>query len=231
MAPRTTSKVSVNGVKNPTNDAEALIIQPFVVDVTIQGTADLLFHRYSVESVDEKAAAARGSEAKKTDDVESYVYRDQNNNICMPNRYPQRAMQEAARFQQDPRSARKTMFDLAKAGFVISPTLTPMIPANNDSPTQVWDYMDRQRVVVMRSAITRSRPAFHEGWTCSFTIESLLPEYMTPKVLRRLLDDAGRFQGLADFRPTYGRFTIVSWKVRPVGDPIEIMRGDPDEED
>ena len=54
-----------------TNDGESAIILPYRVEVTIEGVAAILFHRWSVESVEAKSAAAKGSKAKKTDDVES----------------------------------------------------------------------------------------------------------------------------------------------------------------
>lgn len=55
------------------NDGEDDILteRPYVVEFTIRGTAALLFHRWSTEAVAEKAAAAKNSTAKKTDNVES----------------------------------------------------------------------------------------------------------------------------------------------------------------
>jgi hypothetical protein len=204
----------ITGLGAVTNDAEPVIGEPFTIHVRIEGTADLLFHRYSADEVEEKANAAKGSRAKKTDNVESYVYRNADNLICMPGRYLQRALQEAGRFQQDPRSPRKSALDLCKAGLIVTPQLAPMIPVGRDEPSQDWDYLDRQRVVVQRSAVTRVRPAFTEGWRVELEITSLLPEYLTPQFVRKLADDAGRFIGLADFRPTYGRYAIVFWEVR-----------------
>lgn len=203
---------NISGLGGVSNDAEASISLPFTIAVTIEGTADLLFHRYSADEVAEKGAAAKGSKAKKTDNIESYLYRDADGYICMPGRYLQRALQEAGRFQQDPRSPRKSALDLCKAGLVVTPLLAPVIPQAGEGPTQEWDYLDRQRVVVQRSAVTRVRPAFTTGWRCDMEIMSLLPEYLTPAFVRRLADDAGRFIGLADFRPTYGRFTVTNWK-------------------
>jgi len=203
---------NITGLGSVSNDAEASISQPFTIKLTIEGTADLLFHRYSADEVEEKGKAAKGSAAKKTDNIESYLYRDADGYICLPGRYLQRALQEAGRFQQDPRSPRKSALDICKAGLVVTPLLAPVIPRAAEGPTQEWDYLDRQRVVVMRSAVTRVRPAFAQGWRCDLEIMSLLPEYLAPAFVRRLTDDAGRFIGLADFRPTYGRFTVTSWQ-------------------
>ena len=207
-------KQTVSGIGAVSNDGEAALATPYTIHVSLEGTADLLFHRYSADEVEAKSQAAKGSRAKKTDDIESYLYRNADREICLPGRYLQRALQEAGRFQQDPRSPRKSAFDLCKAGIVVTPMLAPMIPAGKDSSTVDWDYLDRQRVVVQRSAVTRVRPAFVTGWRAELEITSLLPEYITPALLRKLIDDAGRFIGLADFRPTYGRFTITSWERR-----------------
>lgn len=193
------------------NDAQSLIIEPFTVMVRLEGTADLLFHRWSDDAVAEKAKAAKGSKAKKTDDIESYLYRDEKGHICMPARYIQRAIVEAGRFHQDPRSTRKMAKDLVQAGVIGGPILSPILV--NGKPTKEYDYEDRQRVVIQRSAITRTRPAFNTGWQVEFEIASLLPEYISQEFLHRLTTDAGKFIGLADFRPTYGRFVVVSWNL------------------
>lgn len=207
-----TDKQALTGLGGVSNDAEQRIVKPFTVDLTIEGTADLLFHRWSDDEVEAKAKAAKGSKAKKTDNVESYVYRDAEDNICIPGRYLQRAIVEAARFHQDPRSPRKMAKDLVQAAVVVTPAITPVLVRGE--PTQAWDYLDRQRVVVQRNAISRVRPAFVTGWQARFSVMSLLPEYVTPEFLRRLVEDAGRFVGVGDFRPTYGRFSLVHWAQR-----------------
>lgn len=201
----------VKAKSNVSNDAEFSITLPFTANFMIQGIADLLFHRWSDDAVAEKASAAKGSKVKKEDNIESYVYRNDKNHICMPGRYIQRAIVEAARFHQDPRSPRKMAKDLVQAGIITEPLLSPMLVKGK--PTDDWDYLDRQRVVIQRSAITRVRPAFVSGWQAEFSVTSLLPEYITPEFLRRLVDDAGKFIGLADFRPTYGRYVVTHWEI------------------
>lgn len=195
---------------HPVSD-DGLTAQPYTVHVEIEGQADLLCHRWSNEAVAAKATAAKNSVAKKTDDVQSYVYRDDADNICIPNRYLQRSIIEAGRFHQDPRSPRKSAFDLLKAAVVVTPHLAPILVGGE--PTQDWDYLDRQRVQVQRNAITRERPAFRAGWRLRYEIVVLLPDYVGPVFLRRLTDDAGRFIGLGDFRPSYGRFAVSSWQI------------------
>ena len=192
----------------PTNDGEETISfeLPYIVEATIEGSAALLFHRWSVDGVEAKAKAAKGSDAKKTDDVQSYVYRDQDGRICMPGEYLRQSIIGAARYQQDPRSPRKSAMDLYKAGLVVLDELC-------DLGSTDWDYLDRRRVVVQRNGVTRTRPAFHAGWrvTCKLMVGT--PEYIPPQLLHATLSNAGRLIGVGDFRPTYGRFQIVRFEV------------------
>ena len=36
---------------------------------------------------------------------------------------------------------------------------------------------------------------------------------INPTVLKDILEAAGRFKGVGDYRPEYGRFVIDEWKV------------------
>jgi hypothetical protein len=73
--------------------------------------------------------------------------------------------------------------------------------------------MDQRRVVVQRNAITRSRPAMNAGWKAKFVLMVNLPEYVNQSTLNSVIQQAGKLVGLADFRPTYGRFNVVSFDV------------------
>src|SRR5882757_1042611 len=96
---------------------------PYVATIRIRGTADILFHRWNAEAVETKGKAAKNSAAKKTDDIESYVYRDESGMICIPGEYLRGATILAAKFKQDPRSPRKSAMDLFKAAVM---SLTPL---------------------------------------------------------------------------------------------------------
>ena len=71
-------------ISNVSNDAESTIMAPYLAEIEVVGTAALLFHRWSVDGVEAKSKAAKGSKAKKEDDLESYVYRDDKGNLCIP---------------------------------------------------------------------------------------------------------------------------------------------------
>jgi hypothetical protein len=187
------------------NDMIALE-EPYTVVVTISGVSPLLFHRWNVEAVETKARAAKGSAAKKSDDVESYLYRDDDGFICLPGEYLRQSIIAASKFKQDPRSPRKSAMDLMKAAIV---ALTDLASLGVKEP----DYFDRRRVMVQRSGITRVRPAMKEGWSASVELMVNLPEYVSESFLRMVIEDAGRLCGVGDFRPTYGRFTTTGWRL------------------
>lgn len=189
------------------NDAIAAVgaTMPYIASFTIKGTSPMLFHRWSVESIAEKAAAAKGSAAKKTDDTDSYVWRAENGEIGVPGEYVRQAVITAAKFRQDPRSPRKSAMDLYKAAVV---SLTEI----GSLGTKEWDYLDQRRVMVQRNGVTRVRPAFREGWTARFEFQVQLPEYVTGADLLDVLVNAGRLIGVGDFRPTYGRFAVTAFE-------------------
>lgn len=192
----------------PSNDAAEIIAieSPYVAAVTVEGVAPFMFHRWSVEAVEAKAKAAKGSAAKKSDDLESYVYRAGNGELAIPGEYFRMSLVGAAKYQQDPRSPRKSAMDLFKAGVAVLDEVCPL-------GTKNWDYLDRRRVMIQRNGITRVRPAMNTGWRASFHAQIGLPEYISPQLLNATLAAAGRLIGVGDFRPSFGRFQIVRFEV------------------
>lgn len=195
-------------VLEPANGGKSIIEYslPFVAEITIQGTADILFHKWDCASVESKSNAAKGSKAKKTDDLESYVYRNEKSELCLPGEYLRGAIIGAAKYRQDPRSPRKSAQDLIKAAIV---SLTQQASLGQKD----WDYEDRRRCVIQRSAITRIRPALKAGWRATIQLQNNLPEYVSPSFLNDLIVMAGKLIGVGDFRPTFGRFHIIKFEV------------------
>jgi hypothetical protein len=191
-----------------TNGGESAIAtgQPYRVAVQLTGTSDLLFHRWNSQAVDEKAKAAKNSKAKKTDDIETYVYRNDEGHLCIPGEYVRQAVILAAKFRQDPRSPRKSAMDLFKAGVVSLTNLASL-------GIEKWDYEDTRRVVIQRAGVNRTRPAIKTGWKAEFEFLVLTPEYIGPMDLHAVMTQAGALIGIADFRPTFGRFGITSYEV------------------
>lgn len=181
---------------------------PYRALITVRGVAPMLFHRWDCEAVKEKGAAAKGSKTKKTDNLESYVYRTTDGLLGVPGINFAGALQEAAKYESDPRSPRKSLRDLVRAAVIALDTVAPLIPE-----TRVWDYEDKRRAPIQRQGVTRVRPAMKEGWQVAFTMLVTLPHYVTPELLAKLATSAGLLAGLCDHRPTYGRFTVTGFEV------------------
>lgn len=76
--------------------------------------------------------------------------------------------------------------------------------------------IDARAVVVpaTRGRVVRYRPRL-DNWECSFSL-TYDPTLLTEAQLRKVVDDAGNWVGLLDFRPEkkgpFGRFMVVEWR-------------------
>lgn len=210
-----TTATRATSIGELTNGAQDIIETniPYIVHVTITGSADLLLHAWNCEAVEAKSSAKKGSDAKKSDNLESYVRRNDEGVICLPSEYLRMSIVNAAKFRQDPRSPRKSAMDLYKAALVSLVPLSPIVNVTGELP-KMWDYEHKCRVQVQRNGITRIRPAFKEGWRVEVPIMCNLPEYVSPKDLNEVIGQAGRLIGVGDFRPSYGRFQVIRFDVQ-----------------
>jgi hypothetical protein len=188
---------------------------PFVASITIEGVCPILWRRWQSDVVAAKANSPKNSAARKTDDIETFVYRDDKGTICLPGEYLRGTLVNrdtgAARFRPDPRSHRKSALDLW-TGLIQSLTELAPIKKANGRLAKNWDYVDRRRVRVNRSAITRERPALNTGYQATVQLMCQSEQYISPHELHSALIDAGRLVGLGDFRPTFGRFQVIEFK-------------------
>lgn len=209
MARKPTATLDVVAQESAVNGARSEIPgQEYAVSVTIVGTVPLFMHRYDVEGVKSKGRAAKNSAEKKSDDVESYLYRDPADpkQVCIEGPSIKACLRDAARSVPDPRSPRKSARDLVTAGIRVEPFAVHL-------GKTTWDYIDERRALVQRAAVPRRRPAFKEGWRLTFRIVVLAAEYINEEWLADLVQRAGRFQGLLDGRSIgYGLFRVESIK-------------------
>jgi len=180
--------------------------QPYVMEVQIEGTFALLFHRYDCDVAESKARAKKGSQEKKTDNLESYVYRvPGSNELGIPGINFKQCLVHSAKFNQDPRSPRKSAMDIFKAGIQVMPEVATLGVGN-------WDFEDKRGVIIQKARIARIRPAMKPGWAVTFFVRILLPEYITPDLLYEVITRAGMTVGLGDYRPEYGLFLLKKYE-------------------
>lgn len=173
--------------------------------VRIEGISPLLMHRFPVSSEDPKSKIK--DQRKTQDDVESYLYADEQGKLVQPSTHIIGSLKRAGVKFQIPGQGKTTYKNLMGSGAVIiDPVMIPHL-------IQAWT-IDRRPVVVQKARIVRSRPILKE-WALSFFVEYDQDE-IPKSVLKELFDYAGRRVGLGDFRPdkggSFGRFIVTKFE-------------------
>ena len=173
-----------------------------IYEVKIVGIAPLLMH--APTGIGDKPKLRRGEHLDPEVEAESYLYRDPEGRIVIPAVNLKACIREAGRNYKV--SGRRTTFAaMIRAGIDIEPS--PYVPLIHTG----WE-VDVRPVVVQRNRIMRARPRFDE-WALEFQIVNKDPTIIHSDTLKRILVDAGKYYGLGDFRPEFGRFRVDRFKV------------------
>ena len=174
-----------------------------VYKVRIEGTRSLLMNSCNIMLEESSNKAVRAKEHNPKTDAEIALYKDKEGNIVVPNFCVLSCLRGSAVNFQVPGKGKKTYKNFIYAGIQIKGTDIPLISENG------WK-IDAKTVVVQRSRIIRARPRFDE-WALEFTIEIIDP-IITPVILKQIIVDAGKYNGLLDFRPLYGLFKLTTFE-------------------
>ena len=175
------------------------------IAVTIEGISPLLQHRFPIAVEDAKSKIRNQKQSQ--DDVESYLYKDDKGTLIQPSDHIIGAMKAAGAKYQIPGRGKSTYKSIMGSGIVcIDPFYIP-------HEINKWE-IDRRPVVIQKARIVRARPMF-PAWKLSFVMD--FDEDEVPKeVLKEILDYAGRYVGIGDFRPQkggpFGRFMVTRFK-------------------
>jgi hypothetical protein len=170
------------------------------IEVTIQGVAPLLQHRYPSEKEETKITKVRGAR-DYSDEAEKALYKNPEGQIYEPSDHVLGALIKASTDFKITGRGKKTYKDLIKSAIIITPDAIP-------HKYQKW-HVDRRAVVVQRARIMRERPMFDE-WELSFEVETLDEQLAVP-ALKEIFEQAGKI-GIGDFRPRFGRFMVTEFK-------------------
>lgn len=171
------------------------------IETTITGIAPLLMHRFIVEEEDPIANKHSGFR-DYSEEVKKSLYLTEEGRLYQPADHIMGAMIKAAVNFKIPGKGKKTYKDLVKAALFITPEfITHKI--------QNW-IIDRRGVRIGSARIIRERPRLDE-WELDFKIETI-DEQLPFKAVKDALDSAGKFYGIGDFRPRFGRFTVTHFK-------------------
>ncbi len=172
----------------------------YQVSVKIEGISPLLQHRYEMEKAEKKSKKKVGS-VDYSEEIEQAIYRDEKGEIYQPASHIEGTLMKAAVNFQITGKGKKTYKDLTKM-VIVEPFAIPHLHKDFK--------IDKRPVVIGRARIIRCRPRF-DKWSLSFTM--LVTEDQLPiEVLEEILEYAGRYIGIGDYRPRFGRFRIVEFK-------------------
>jgi len=184
------------------------------INVTIEGTTPLLSNRFTDEA---QMAATNGTRATAVGDKGSpkqqaepklYLGHDGRPIIPQPNLF--RCIIDAGKFFRNGRSKVTTQ----KSSLI--PACAEIegmeIPIEHEEP---WTVDTRPvRIPSTGGRILCHRPCFHD-WKLSFTLK-VDTEMISLKLMRDIVDAAGKRVGLGDFRPDckgpFGKFVVTEWK-------------------
>ena len=138
------------------------------------------------------------SEPDWTKEAEKSLHKNKDGIIFEPGAHVEGCLVKAATAFQIPGKGKKTYKDLFRAAVFIEEVEIPIEPQ---------DYVvDERPVVVNRARVLRYRPKF-EDWKLNFTL-TCLDENMPADDIKKILEHGGKFIGIGDFRPKFGRFNV-----------------------
>ena len=151
------------------------------------------------------------------DEAEMRTYRNDKGNLVVPSVQVRASLLEASKAFKLGRTNLKTVLN----SIMIEPVDDLELKSPSNRPIKNYT-IDKRRVVVSRAGIMRARPVVPQ-WKLSFKIEvdrelmeNSLQGTSTLEVLTRVLSDAGKKQGIGDYRPqkggSFGRFEVTNAK-------------------
>jgi len=167
--------------------------------VEIKGTRPLMMH--SPNGIGTKSP--KQTEYDPEVEAKKCLYLNSAGKICVPSFAILSSIRAASSNETKAGAGKKTLKGFVFSGLGISEDMIEL-------PIQEYS-IDTRPVVVQRARILRSRPVF-ENWSLKFTINVYDPATWGPGTIRRMLESAGDYQGILDFRPLFGTFDVVSMK-------------------
>ena len=171
------------------------------VKVKVKGTAPLLMNKFVGDTEETKKKSKKVYVPQE--EAERKTYRTEEGKLFLPNKHFKASM--IAVGSDFVMKGRKTYKEYLKSGIFIEPEEIVLDQQKYEIHTEP--------VVIQRARVLSWRPKFKE-WSCSFTINIENDDWIDAKVLKEILEAAGKFKGVGDYRPEYGRFVITEWKVK-----------------
>jgi len=189
----------------------------YTINVTVQGTAPLMQHRYPMPNLADlaKGGHRQSGSVDYTQEWREYFYSLPSGEVCQPSSHVEGALIKAAAQFKIQGKRGKTYKDLFQAAVFVSPDMIPLgvkVPDTLDADADKPLYLDMRPVVINRARVVRIRPTFKAGWQLSFEI-TVIDDQIAPEMVHDILSLAGKTIGVGDFRPRFGRFMVTGFEV------------------
>jgi len=172
------------------------------VKVKIKGVAPLLQNRFPEEEHGANKVTGKKKVYIPQEEAEKALYRDKKTEeIVHPTEHIFGALIKAGtafKFE-----GKKTFKDIIKAGLIVEPEYVPL-------NKKKWDEIDTRPVVIQRARVMKWRPRFNQ-WKIEFEIQILDDENISIPLLKQILERAGTYHGIGDYRPRFGRFMVTEF--------------------
>jgi len=169
--------------------------------VCIKGIRPLLQNKFRPESIEGPSKKQVGSVKDVEPKEKLYTFDD--GTIYQPAEHILRAMYRVASNFKIRGRGKKTYKDIVLSQVFIEPECIP-------HKIQKWEVDERPVVIkATKGRIMRRRPLFPE-WELEFTMT--LGNDLPPETAKEILDYAGRYNGIGDYRPRFGLFIVTKWE-------------------
>ena len=191
----------------------------------IRGIAPILTHNGClVDPTNEVVREIKKLTAKKTkktdaDNLEiarlefiGGLYLNDDGHPCVPMVNLEACIRDGARARRQGKDTEMALFCTSLTG---DTTATPLIydgPRDIEELYKIKKHVHRCSVVIKEARVMRVRPMF-PVWEVKFQIH-IDDDIMNPSDVNEALHTAGSHKGLADGRPKYGRFEVVSFQLQ-----------------
>ena len=171
------------------------------IHVKVESICPMLMHRFPEEDEEPKVKRKTGVINYK-EEFEKSLYKDEDGTIYMPSTWFEQSMVKAAVNFPIPGKGKKTFKDLVNSALIVLPEKIPIDPQEYK--------IDKRSVRIGRSRVFRYRPRW-DHWQAEFTI-IIFDEQLPVSTLKQILEYAGAYKGVGDYRPKFGRFQIVKFE-------------------
>ena len=173
----------------------------YEVKVKVRGIADYLQHKRPFE---EDNSRQKSGEVDYSKEAEISVYKDEELGCYIPSKQLRASLVKGATNFKVKGRMGKTYKDMINATVEVEPDKISL-------GKKTFDYTHQEYVKIQRNQILRNRPAFKKGWEAEFNL-MVLDDQMQKDILKEIIDYAGKFIGIGDWRPHFGRFEVVSFE-------------------